>query len=190
MSLFESIEFFFAKDDISYIPFDLNTPRATKKAVMQPHSPPVQKEQHPSFLPENKQKKVPVATIKKADTTPKKDHFYTEWEKKYRELHAENLLAKQPFKKHALFVIGEKDPKAFAEKIAGAIHTRFMNTTFLVSNKPIEILIKEHNPSHIITTKAPCTSLPSIFIENLSDVENDTDKKKVLWATLQKELKD
>jgi hypothetical protein len=188
MSLFESIEFFFAKDNTTIIPFDLNTKEAPKKVVIQPHKAPVQREQQPSFLPKKKEVKVPVTTIKKEAESPKKDHFYTEWEKKYRELHAENLLAKKPFKKHALFVVDEKAPKAFAEKIAGAINTRLMKTTFIVSNASIESLIKEYDPSHIITTKEVSTSLPLLLIDDLKGIEKDPIKKKVLWEEIKSKI--
>ncbi|MCH9616932.1 MAG: hypothetical protein SP4CHLAM5_03580 [Chlamydiia bacterium] len=189
MSLFESIEFFFAKDNKTIIPFDLNTKEAPRKPVMQQHNAPRQREQQPSFLPKKKKAKVPVTTIKKEATAqPKKDHFYTEWEKKYRELHAENLLAKKPFKKHALFIIDEKAPRAFAEKIAAAINTRLMKTTFIISSSSIEALIQEHNPSHIISTKEITSTLPTIITGDLNAVEKDPEKKKILWNTLQKKL--
>lgn len=185
----ESIEFFFSKEKKYQIPFALNLPKKKEKVhsyvspkkILKTTSIPVKR-----VTP--KEKTLELPTKKKA--IPKKDAFYSEWEKKYKELQAENLLAKKPFKRHALFIVdGEKE---FAEKIAGAIHSRLMKTTFLFSKKPLSELVENHAPTHIITARdeKETLDLPTITIENLVEIKKDASKKKVLWSTLQQSLKE
>lgn len=188
MSLLKSIEFFFSRKVKHHIPFTLKKADGAGKDTISP-SAPMQKEIRPSFVPKKEAKLPAQKPVKKIPKEPSQDAFYKEWEKKYKALYAENLLAKEPQKKHALFIIDEKGPQEFAKKIASAVNTRLMKTTFIASNKSVEELIKEHAPTHLIVDKQVTTSLPTIFTEDLHMVEKDAAKKKILWERLQAELK-
>ena len=188
MSLLKSIEFFFSRKVKHHIPFALKKADSIRKDTIAP-SAPMQKEIRPSFVPKKETKLPTPKPVKRIPKEPSQDAFYTEWERKYKALHAENLLAKEPQKKHALFIIDEKGPQEFARKIAGAVNTRLMKTTFIASNKSVEELIKEHAPTHLILDKQVTTSLPTIFTEDLHLIEKDAAKKKLLWEKLQAELK-
>jgi len=189
MSIMESIEFFFSKEKKYNIPFALDVPKKKEKENTYKAAPKkvfkaaATREKKAAFV----EKTLELPTKKKIP--PKKDAFYTEWEKKYKELHAENLLAKEPFKRHALFIVDEE--KEFAEKIAHAIHSRLMKTTFVQSKKPLHELIDQYNPTHIISSRKESenTELPMISIDDLAQIKKDPSKKKILWSALQKQLK-
>ena len=129
--------------------------------------------------------------LSKSSSPVKKDTFYNEWEKKYQKLHAGNLLAKTPFKRHVLFLIKKEENSLFIKKIFDAVNTRLMDATFIIKEKSIETYIEKYQPTHLITTKkASSTScLPTILIENLSSLETNSKEKKALWEELKKTLK-
>ncbi|MCH9812009.1 hypothetical protein K0U07_04510, partial [bacterium] len=141
-------------------------------------------------------KEVPIKAVektlelptKKPEAPPKKDAFYSEWEKKYKELHAESLLSKEPAGNHALFIVDAE--KEFAGKIASAIHTKLMKTTFVLSTKPLSEMVEKYKPTHIITARVETETLdlPTITIDNLGEIKKDVTKKKSLWSTLQQKL--
>lgn len=195
---FEAIEFFFAKESRHQV----NFPLTEKNMHKENKATSVNKK---TISMEKKQAITPACPIKKIrerkpilkvnapikEKKDSKDHFYSEWEKKYKSLRAENLLAKQPFKKLALFIIDEKTNKDFAEKIYSAINTRLMKSTFIVSDKPIQEHIEEYNPTHVITTKSVSCHLPlpGVLIDNLKDIEKCPKEKKKLWQELKQALK-
>lgn len=191
---FEAIEFFFAKEKKHMIPFPLKVmkkPPLQKAPIQKAIKPKVEiKVEHKKPIEKRKAPPSPSYTPKQK-TEEKKDNFYSEWEKKYRALQAENLLAKKPFKRLALFVVNKKTSKEFAEKISSAVNTRLMKTIFVVSDAPIEELIKKHQPTHIITTKTVTNfiPLPGVLIDDLSQIEKSAEQKKELWDKLKTSLK-
>lgn len=189
---FEEIEYFFASCNSHDIPFELDVPKAPKKTILQKAKaalyPPKKPVPAPIKKPEFRQATIPEkAPPKKKE----EDSFYKQWSQKYKSLQAENLLAKEPLKRHALFIIDKKTPKEFAEKIAGAINTRIMKTTLIVHNGPIDSLLNEYEPTHLIYTKEFSTTspLPTISIDDLRKVEKDATQKRALWETLKEKLK-
>ena len=187
----KALTFFFSKESKYNIPFSLASKKQTKP-VVQASPAFVEIKSKPPKAPPPKKVEAPLTTMEipaaKVEAPPKKDAFYTEWEKKYRELQAESLLAKEPAGNHALFIVeGEKE---FAGKIASAIHSKLMKTTFVVTDKPLSEMVEKYKPTHIITARKEKeeTNLPTIQIENLAEIQQDVSKKKVLWNTLQKKL--
>lgn len=208
---FSHIEYFFAKNDVHTIDFPI-TKGKNKKALLhfddEPKdaiAPKETKEAPVSFVPKKKEIPVLPAKPKKQPTAPKikpplpkrkeeamqEDNFKKMWEKKYKELGSENLLAKDQFRRFVLFIIRKNDPKEFAQKIFSAVHSRLMEGAFIISNDPIEQLIKQHNPTHLVTTaETTSLSIPIIEIDNISEMQNSPEKKRALWETLKKHLKE
>jgi hypothetical protein len=170
---FEALEFFFAKEKkyTFYLPLKENV---AVKILEKPKQ----------VQAEYKKENLPPPLEKKTET--KKESFYSEWEKKYKALAAGNLLSKEPFKKLALFIINKKSDEEFAEKISLAINSRLMKTIFLISDAPLDELIKIHDPTHIITTKSVTNfiPLPGLLIDNLKKIEKSAEEKKQLWENL------
>jgi len=170
---FTSIEYFFTNQDRFRIEFDLT--------VKKPLNPPVTIKSS-TAQPAIKKEDPPVA---------KKDQFYSDWEEKYKKLQAFSLLAQKPFNKHALFVIEKGDPEEFAKQICDAVNSRIMKTTFVVLTSLLDDVIAEHNPSHLILKSAIYnnSNLPSIEFDDLKEMKNDTEKKKLFWNLLKEKLK-
>lgn len=187
MSDFESIEFFFASSKSHQIPDPLKSALPAKRQVeKQPILPKALPKQSETFVA-----KKPMEPAFKQEE-PKKETFYTEWEEKYKKLHAGNLLAKEPFKRHALFVVDKKDDSPFAMKICEAISTRLMKATYCPLKGSLDDLIKKVAPSHLILTFTPekSPSLPTIYIDDLKEIEKEPFKKKALWEMLKTSLKE
>jgi hypothetical protein len=170
---FTSIEYFFTKQDRFRIEVDLTTKKPSNPLV---------KIKSSTATPARKKVDPPL---------PKKDQFYSDWEEKYKKLQAFSLLAQKPFNKHALFVIEKGDPEEFANQICGAINSRIMKTTFVVLTTLLDDLIAEHNPSHLIlkSTIYNNSNLPSIEFDDLKEMKNDNEKKKLFWNLLKEKLK-
>ncbi len=185
--MIEALEFFFSKEKKYQVPFALDLPK--KKEEAQSYSAPknMVKSAPAPVKRVVVEKTLDLPTKKKAPQ--KKDAFYSEWEKKYRELQAENLLAKEPFKRHALFVVDSE--KEFAEKIANAIHSRLIKTTFLFTTKPLAQLAEKYEATLIITARKEkeTIDLPTFQIESLCEIKKDAAKKKILWSALQESIK-
>jgi hypothetical protein len=179
---FEALQFFFAKEKKHTICFPLKEQLGTKIL------------QKPKIIEVEYKKPIPISPLQTLQGVEKqqenKDTFYSEWERKYRALSASNLLAQEPFKRLALFVINKKSSKEFAEKISSAVNTRLMKTIFLLSDQPLEELIKIHEPTHIITTKSVTNfiPLPGLLIDDLNRIEKSAEEKKHLWETLKTSL--
>ena len=178
---FNSIEYFFTKQDRYSIALDLSTKK--------PLNPPIAIKV--STAPtEVKKVAKPSAKIEESPLL-KKDQFYSDWEEKYKKLQASNLLAVKPFNKHALFVIEKGDPEEFAMQISDAVNSRIMKTTFVTLTTLLDDLIAEHNPSHLIlkSTIYNTSNLPSIEFDDLKEIKSDLEKKRVFWNLLKEKLK-
>ncbi len=187
MSNFESIEFFFASSKSHQILDPLKAaPTVQIRIEKQPTLPKAISTQVETPTP----KRAVEAAFKQEEE--KKDSFYSRWEEKYKNLQASNLLAKEPFKRHALFVVEKKDDSPFAKKICEAISTRIMKATYCPLKGSLEDLIGQYSPSHLILTFTAlyASNLPTITISDLKEIESDPLKKKVLWETLKSSLKD
>jgi hypothetical protein len=185
MSNFESIEFFFAGSKRHQILEPLKGPPSGQMRIeKQPTLP--------KAIPRQVETPPPKRVVEPAfkQEEAKKDSFYSEWEEKYKKLQASNLLAKEPFKRHALFVVEKADDSPFAKKICEAISTRIMKATYCIFKGSLTDLIHLHSPSHLILTftAEDISNLPTVTISDLKGIESDPLKKKVLWETLKSSL--
>jgi|GEM_PF-3593827 len=184
---FDSIEFFFANTPHRFFEdFNLSPP-LTKKQIQEELLPPPVK-QRP--FPQEKKGVEPLFTpVEK--TEPNKEPFYSKWEEKYKTLHAENLLAKEPFKRYALFVVDQESDSPFAKKICEAISSRLIKTTYCVIKGSLKELIDTHQPSHLILTfiEKEKHTLPVIRIDEIKTLEKDLFRKKEVWERLKTTLR-
>ena len=181
---FNSIEYFFTKQDRYSIALDLTTKKPLNPSIA------IKVSTAPIEVKKIEKGEKPAPKIEESPPL-KKDQFYSDWEEKYKKLQASNLLAVKPFNKHALFVIEKGDPEEFAIQISDAVNSRIMKTTFVTLTTLLDDLIAEHNPSHLIlkSTIYNTSNLPSIEFDDLKEIKSDLEKKRVFWNLLKEKLK-
>lgn len=192
---FDALEFYFSKKQSWPVDFALEGVGAKQKALepSKEYIPTVKYEKKKETVKPKPQPVKEVQTILPAPKRKeiKKDDFYKQWEKKYKALQAESLLAKDPFNKRVLFIIGENAPRDFAKRICEAINSRLMKATLITYSDKLASEILELEPTHLIyeSSLGISSKLPSVAIDDLHAIRTNPEKKKNLWHTLKETLK-